>query len=653
LTPLQYHFIIIISIIIMSSHSSSSITSSTSSDNVDDAVEDAVTHPSNSNTTNTTTTPAAEAGTTTCSAELRYRNKKQSLKTLAALCRGLKDDNDNDLMDIKSYPWCKLKVSSVKPTAKDYREEIGRRYDELLQLSSLSNTQLPLSLATRPRPKAWSATKLVGWLDSHPVMDSESEDYIYLTQVVSERKKLAEEKARRQPQEGTTEDAGSSNNNNNNNNNNMNWTGKFPYLRLIHCLVDNDRIQRAYLRRNNKNISNNQPGRLHPEESNHDAAADDNNDERAPTVWELMSELYNDPNFSPHTECIRNLHTDFLQTETLSYSLVKRMLPATPEKCKHKFCSMMVQMKQCIAKWERHCEPGKEGGNTSIEPQEESDDDADDDEQDGAAAPSTTVVGLFGSLTNRSKVAMDSRQSFFPRNRSYLLYLWHMLDKHHLLTSTSLHQFNLALSNGIGDTALPLTIPESAPTAAAAAVAEEQEEEDDESSWESALHSTTTNSTIGNSSSRRSVVDLTVVAESIQALVDKAASAVALHCRELEKNRRHDAKEREKTRILQKLEREKDRIHQESERKKNHVHQTRLSLDERISKLRAEKRKLAYELVLAKHTNTDDDENDDDDDDAPPHKKKNKAMIQLLQQHIQQVENETAHDEREMNSLME
>jgi hypothetical protein len=40
-----------------------------------------------------------------CPAEVWYCNKNQSLKSLDALCSGMKDDDGNDLMDVKSFPW--------------------------------------------------------------------------------------------------------------------------------------------------------------------------------------------------------------------------------------------------------------------------------------------------------------------------------------------------------------------------------------------------------------------------------------------------------------------------------------------------------------------------------------------------------------------
>jgi hypothetical protein len=128
-----------------------------------------------------------------CPAEVRYGHKNYSLKTLVALCRGLKDNDGNDLMDIKSYPWSKLKASYVKPNNhQEYSEEIMRRYDLMKSLPE----ELPQLLQVAPQPKAWQTDKLMGWLGTHPVPGSE--DVAYLTKIVNNRKALAKDVAEQQ-----------------------------------------------------------------------------------------------------------------------------------------------------------------------------------------------------------------------------------------------------------------------------------------------------------------------------------------------------------------------------------------------------------------------------------------------------------------------
>jgi hypothetical protein len=86
------------------------------------------------------------------------------LKSLVALCGGLKDDDGNDLLDFKSFPWIKLKLAHVKPTNLDYVDEIHWHSDLMTFL-----WEDPLLLGAVPQPKGWNTEKLVGWLDMHPV----------------------------------------------------------------------------------------------------------------------------------------------------------------------------------------------------------------------------------------------------------------------------------------------------------------------------------------------------------------------------------------------------------------------------------------------------------------------------------------------------
>jgi hypothetical protein len=92
----------------------------------------------------------------------------------------------------------------------------------------------PLLLGVAPQPKGWNTEKIVGWLDTHPVNGGKDVDY--LTRIVANRKALATQIAQQQD--------------NASNGGEKFWTGKYPYLCLIHCLVDNDKTKRLYLQRN-------------------------------------------------------------------------------------------------------------------------------------------------------------------------------------------------------------------------------------------------------------------------------------------------------------------------------------------------------------------------------------------------------------------
>ena len=110
------------------------------------------------------------------------------------------------------------------------------------------------------------------------------------------------------------------------------------------------------------------------------------------------------------------------------------MTPATAEKVEEKWASMILEMNRCIANWQKSGQG--EGGI----------DDADN-----------AVDVEFGSLANRSQHALSNLQNFFRDRHLYLLYLWVMWDKHHLLGS-AVQKLNASLSARNGSSGVPLVI---------------------------------------------------------------------------------------------------------------------------------------------------------------------------------------------------
>ena len=483
-----------------------------------------------------------------CLTEVRYKENNQSLKTLVTLCRGVKDEEGNPLIDLKSYPWNKLKASLIKPNVRDYRHEIERRWE--IRTACVSSLRSPSVKA--PQPKGWKTDKVLTWLDTHPI-DS-PEDVKYMTIIVHNRKANADQAAKDIAKENKEDQEFSS------------WSGKYPYLRLIHCLIDHDDIKSAYLRRNDI-----PSGRLHLDSRN-------SVEKRSLTVWEMISSKYNDVRYSPVTEEILSLHSDFFESETLWHDLVKNKAPATPEKCQAKFSSMMISLKRSKEKWERSGQG--DGGKKD----EEGSDDNGNNEPD-------------------EEVALDDRHSFFQYNQSYLLYLWHMLDKHGLYVSAAQElDDEVAADNGGGGVPSVVTRRTTSTARADDTGGDDggTKGDDGAASWDSTL--------------RSNFVDLTGLQDSISNLAAKAITAVSMQAEQQEKNR------------IQELE----------ENERNRVHKSVHILRENIQKLKSEKRRLAHELVAEVSSPT----------------KKNKAMIELLQEQIEEVERDRSQQEQEMNTLL-
>ena len=315
----------------------------------------------------------------------------RSLKILVLLCCGIHDLNNHNkpLIDFKDMPWSAWKVSSIKPSAADFRAEILRRAKLF-------------GIKPEPRPKAWPVPKLTEWLEVNPIATDEDVQFLRAT-VASEKIKLTEAVQSASAEADILTGKSS-------------WIGKIPYLRLIHSLVDDDTIKGAFLHRTDIPSA-----RIHLDNQK-------SVNKRPKTVWEMLAAKWNDPDFSPATEEIPDLHSDFVVSQVLTWSSVESLTPATPEKCQEKFASMGVKLKRIIANWERSGQ-----GDGGILHDDEGSEAAEDE-----ASPEGNDRGLpaFGSLNNRRRGALDHRCHFVDYNQSYLLYLWHMLDKHSLLQSS-------------------------------------------------------------------------------------------------------------------------------------------------------------------------------------------------------------------------
>jgi hypothetical protein len=116
------------------------------------------------------------------------------------------------------------------------------------------------------------------------------------------------------------------------------------------------------------------------------------------------------------TEAFADLHEDFLESIVIPHSRVFDLAVATPEKCKEKLSTMLVALRRIVDKWERS---GQGEGGIDVE--------RDSDETMGIE---------IGLLQHRSRGALESRSSFLNNSQPYLLYLWEILDKYQLLTTS-------------------------------------------------------------------------------------------------------------------------------------------------------------------------------------------------------------------------
>ena len=166
---------------------------------------------------------------------------------------------------------------------------------------------------------------------------------------------------------------------------------------------------------------------------------------RPPTVFEVISALWNSNDFNPITpasEC----HVDFSSAIDCSYAQVAGLLPATPQRIEDLMVSMRSDLLRIITRWEQSGQ-GEGGMNAEEEVEEANNDEdassssltpshqADDDDGD------TIRANFGGCLSRRSPRALQSRASFLNGRPSYLLYFWEDADVHQILQS-SLQRLN-------------------------------------------------------------------------------------------------------------------------------------------------------------------------------------------------------------------
>jgi hypothetical protein len=204
------------------------------------------------------------------------------------------------------------KKPTWKPTRLTLNNEVQRRYFDYD------------SKPSKRKPGAnWTVENCVLWLKDHPIQLQE--DIAYVTNAVDLLKdSLHHEKDKlNRPSQ---------------------WRGHTPYLRLIHCLTDDEKIRSAYV------DSFDALNRLELDAP------------RGGNVYDMIANKWNDKDFNPSTDMFPALHSDFGKTIELDYKLVAHLKPATSDKVKEKLSEMRVVLSNILS---NHEQSGNgEGGNT-------------------------------------------------------------------------------------------------------------------------------------------------------------------------------------------------------------------------------------------------------------------------------------------------
>jgi len=267
-----------------------------------------------------------------------------------------------------------------------------------------------------PKPSNWAAKKLVDWLRQCPRLDRDDiaflrqAEFALCTALSSAAAETAEQK------ENTKRQV---------------WTGNEPCLRLCLCATD-DKTRDASL---TKDILLNRPEL--------DAR---NNENRPKTFEEVVTELFNDETFTPHTEALPNLSSTFAEPIELPFSLMPG--PIAPEQVKSKLADSRVKLMNIVNRWERsgngfgqqRDEEGEHENPIDYQNPAEDDDDCDveDDRTNKRGVDVEQDVGdNFGHLIDENFMDGDNRQSFVwcsESEKDHHLHWWHVLDSQGVLS---------------------------------------------------------------------------------------------------------------------------------------------------------------------------------------------------------------------------
>jgi len=205
-------------------------------------------------------------------AELSYVSEGRSLKALAILSLGLKDGDGSPTFNPSVLPWsAALRPTALKMTANELRAEVTRRNVAIANVLSA------------PRPGKWTVAKATEWLVANPIVAEDEVAFIQAT--IAHRISVAERAGSLQPNVGQVASG--------------NWIGKYPHLRLIHCIIDFNDIKTAY--QNRLNVPS---GRMDVENRKQPAVL-------AANVWHMVAAKWNDTSFQPVTS-VKATHSDFV-----------------------------------------------------------------------------------------------------------------------------------------------------------------------------------------------------------------------------------------------------------------------------------------------------------------------------------------------------
>jgi hypothetical protein len=146
-----------------------------------------------------------------CEAEkVLVKNWLSALYTLCIWLETVTDDGaTKPLLDFDKSTFKNLKKKDIKPSVDFPREEISRR------------SLIEGSVQKIPKPKGWTFSKCVQFLVQHPITGAD--EIAFLKKKVQDVLQVVNKASKDNDEESGKK-----------------WVGQLPYLRLIHCLLQDD-----------------------------------------------------------------------------------------------------------------------------------------------------------------------------------------------------------------------------------------------------------------------------------------------------------------------------------------------------------------------------------------------------------------------------
>jgi hypothetical protein len=154
------------------------------------------------------------------------------------------------------------------------------------------------------KPKGWQATKYHDWLKANPI--TTDNNVAFLFQKAKEVKQVVAITTQKVPAESNNHPSGNTEEGNK-------WFGPLAYLRLIHCLLE-DNVKDKWIHRNDPKTIQDTDAR--------------NSDVREENTFEMIANRWNSDSFNP-TTMVSSCHVDFSSAIDIGSQATSDFSPAS------------------------------------------------------------------------------------------------------------------------------------------------------------------------------------------------------------------------------------------------------------------------------------------------------------------------------------